>query len=190
MQLAHNLIHVYRQAYYIKKGKTQKVGFKRIFLGIGIVITLGKNNEKIDMSDILTPLREKEKELRAELERTPLFRQLEALRATISLFEGKEHIQSHRVVIINPNAKFAGGGFGISDHYSSEMTWNEKVFYALSKLGESTVSGIVEYLKMQGAVEDEEFLKKRIGVIASKLNVTGKIRMRAEGRKGFYSLIK
>ena len=140
------------------------------------------------MDDFLKTLHDKEKELRLELEQTSIFKKWEGVKTTIALFENG---QSSNGVSNNPQPGIQQPATRVAipkAYHNDELTWNEKVIFALSKLGEGSVADIVDFLKKQGAPEDVEFLTKRVGVTASKLNVNEKINSRLEGRKGIYSL--
>jgi len=130
------------------------------------------------MDIFLKTLKEKEKELQTELEQNPLFKQLELVRATILGFQNGH----------SENGVQSKSELDIPSNYSIEdMTWREKVLFALKKLGQAFISDIVEFVKKQGEKESDEWLDKRIGVTISRLKkVEGVVGVKLYGKKGKY----
>ncbi len=130
------------------------------------------------MDDFLKTLIQKEKELRLELEQTPLFKQWEGIKTTIALFQN-----GHEQAATNEESKPK-----IPKTYNdSELTWKEKVLFALSKIGEGSVADMVVELKKLGAKEKDDFLTKRVGITVSNLKVKdGVVDAKMDGKKGVY----
>lgn len=126
------------------------------------------------MDQFLKTLKDKEKELQSKLEANPVFKQLEGLRTTISLFESGHSVNGH------------GSLFDTSlpeSYNAKEMTWKEKLLYALKQLGEASISDVVGYLKTKGETQDEEWLEKRVGVMMSLLKKEHLVDVKKVGKK-------
>lgn len=130
------------------------------------------------MNDFLKTLKAKEKDLEIELSNDPRFKQLEGIRSTIALFENEASENGN-------HSEFQGKG--IPTEYSANLTWREKVLFALNKLGKTFLKNVVDFLKKQGETETDDWLSKRVGVTLSRLKkVEGIVGVRSVGKKKAY----
>ncbi len=98
-------------------------------------------------------LRQIEKSLLDELNESPLFKQLEGIRATIKLFENG-HSQNNNLSASEVPAK-----------YAQDMKWNDKIFFALNNIGSGFTKDIVNELKKHDTLDEKMLLKKAISTI-------------------------
>lgn len=113
------------------------------------------------MDDFLKTLIEKEKEFRAKLEQTPLFKQWEGLKTTISVFENGS--------LTNGSEHSTSKGLVIPTVYSDDLSWSKKILFALGQLNAGFVSDIIAELRKNGVKESDEFMTKRISTTASSM---------------------
>lgn len=133
------------------------------------------------MDQHLDTLKRMEKELRQQLELSPIFAKWKQITHTIEVFSKESEVAEED--------DEESDIFPVPDSYSIDMlTWRQKVKFAVAKLGECTVNQMVEFLQKQGEKMTKDKLIKRVGVTASKLSKDGNIKLRLVGRKGLYSL--
>lgn len=110
------------------------------------------------MGDTLTTLKAKAQELELELSQNPLFKNLEAIRLTISLFENgiSENGSERESKLIE-----------IPKEYKDDLNWREKILVALGKLKVAAPVEIVSELKRLGEKQEEVWLHKRVSVMLS-----------------------
>jgi len=147
------------------------------------------------MDEFIKTLLVKEKELRQELERTPIFKQWEGVRNTIQLFANghtAEYLAMDESLIGSKknkqNDEEGGDPLFAPTVYSEAETWRQKIVFAIRQLKQSGTTDIVTYLKKQGETMDEDKLLKRVGVTVSRLKSDGDIKCKLEGKRGIYSL--
>lgn len=136
------------------------------------------------MDEFLKSLKTKEKEILIQLEDSPLFRQLESLRNTISAFEGNGTISSHNGhAILNENLLVA------SSYDATNFTWKQRVLFVIGKCGRIGVSEIVEEIqKLEPNAYTKSFLDKRVGVTVAQLKKKEEIVGKKEGKRLIYSI--
>jgi hypothetical protein len=125
--------------------------------------------------NFLDTLKEKEREVFNELKKTPLYKQWEGIKTTISLFEGKDTAGVTEADLIQetPNIE-----------YDPNFTWAEKVLYGVSKIGSGFVPDIIKEIKKVDPDEDDELMEKRVGNMVSVLISKGKLHIiQKSGRK-------
>ena len=109
-----------------------------------------------------------------------LIKQLDGIRTTIGLFMNGNSLNGRSVdsseVLDTPN---------IPGSYSEELTWNEKLLYALNRIKTGFVPDIVDELS-KVSKQEKEFLLKRITVTASNLKKNKILGAKAYGRKHKY----
>lgn len=114
------------------------------------------------MDSNLKALKEIEKGLLSQLEASPVFRQLESLRKTISTFEGNSAL-----VVFNEQP---------ATYDATNFTWKERVVFVLKKLGMCGVAEIIKEIQdLEPDTYTKAFLDKRIGVTVSQLKKSGDI---------------
>ncbi len=127
------------------------------------------------MDDVLNTLQEKEKELRAQLEQTPIFIQWESLKRTISLFEnGQSANGGGKKKLVPPSV------------YTNELTWNEKLLYVINARQNAFIADIISDLKRLGQQGTDDFLQKRVSTIASALKTRKVLGSKTVGGKEKY----
>lgn len=136
------------------------------------------------MSDFITTLKDKERELRGELELTPIFKKWESVRSTISLFEegqmGDINV-TKPLVLTNPR-----NGRKIPTEYNTDLTWRERVLFIVNELDKPSIVEIIAKFRSYGASETDAFLEKRISTMASALKREGYLDATYSGKKAFY----
>lgn len=139
------------------------------------------------MDQHLDTLRKMERDLRQQLELSPIFTKWKQITQTIEVFANGNGLQ---VKANDPEEEEEDeDSLPIPDTYSiDDMTWRQKIKFAIKKLGECSVADMVKFLQKQGETMEEDKLIKRVGVTASRLNKDEKIKSRLIGRKGMYSL--
>lgn len=130
------------------------------------------------MDDFLKTLKDKEKELQTLLEKNPLFKKLEGIRNTISLFQDENS---------NVSINTETDNLDIPAKYDDEkFTWAQKVLFVLKQRNYSFVPELVAELKTVGANGDDEFLTKRVSVTLSFLKSKNIIDAEKHGKKSKY----
>lgn len=91
---------------------------------------------------------------------------------------------------IKPTKLFGGGAFFFDTIYSEAMTYQQKIHFALEKLGTATVYEMVELIGQYEALDDHEREKLFNGLTltASTLNTKGELNAEKEGRRNRYSI--
>lgn len=114
------------------------------------------------MDEVLKKLHQKEKELREQLEQTPVFKQWESVRTTISLFASGEDTNGH-------SSNGENGASEIPKAYTDELTWKQRVLFVLSKIRSGYVEDLARELIKVGMDDTEENISKRVSTTASNL---------------------
>ena len=131
--------------------------------------------------EFLNSLKIKEKEIRVKLEESPLFRQLESLRGTISAFESNSNSITTNVQknenILPENISYDASNF----------TWRERVLFVVRNKELAGVADIIsEIQKLEQNNYTKAFLDKRIGVTVSQLKRKGELDSKVDGKKNKY----
>jgi hypothetical protein len=138
------------------------------------------------MEDYIQQLMAIERELYQELEKSDVFKRWQSIKSAVAVFKN-----GHAIPAVSSNGTLVTTPVpnSIPSVYSHELTWRQKLLFALRDLGkEVAVSTLVTYFQQKGETMEEEALIKRVGVTTSKLRSEGEIKIRLDGRKGFYSL--
>jgi hypothetical protein len=122
--------------------------------------------------NFLKVLIDKEKQLQRELEGNPVFKQLETVRHTISMFAN--------VTPSNMSTPNKSTSIPTSD------SWGKRILFVINKLGKPYISEIIEELKKLGATEDNIWLQKRVSVMVNHLKSGGSIDVEMDGKRGKY----
>ena len=137
------------------------------------------------MDDFLKSLKSKERELIAELEASPLFRQLESLRKTITAFENNGSIVNNNAQLNNAASTSA------PQIYDREnFTWKQRVLFVIGKLVNAGVADIItEIQKLEPNEYTKGWLDKRVGVTVSQLKKEEKIGIKRINKKNKYFIL-
>lgn len=131
------------------------------------------------MDEFVISLKKKEKELIVELEKSPLFKQLESLRGTIQAFESKAEGRANGQM-----HKIADTGAGYD---SANMTWKQRVLFIIKQMGGAGVGEIIRELIKREPTHDKVFLTKRAGVTVIQLKQDKKVRVeKIDGRNKYF----
>lgn len=129
----------------------------------------------------ITTLKQKEKELDSELKKSPVYKQLLAIRETIKSFEESPMKQETGDRIEEPAISYNG--------YDSSSTWENKILYVLNNIKKGTVIQITGELEKIDKSLDQERLKKRVTVTCSWLLKESVIKkVGKEGKNFIYAL--
>lgn len=138
------------------------------------------------MEDYIEKLTAIERELYQELEKSDVFKRWQSIKNAVAVFKNGHSVpaaSSNGTPVVAPVPN------NIPSIYSTELTWRQKLLFALRELGkEVSVATLVTYFQQKGEAMEEDALLKRVGVTTSKLRAEGEIKIRLDGRKGFYSL--
>jgi len=110
------------------------------------------------MADVLKELRAKEKELEIALSENSVFKNLEAIRSTIALFQNGSSENGHQTEF-QPSV--------VPKEYNDGLSWREKILVALNTLKLAAPVHVVAELKRLGETKDDDFLQKRVSVMLS-----------------------
>jgi hypothetical protein len=124
-------------------------------------------------------LKEVEADLLSKLEESPIFRQLESLRKTISTFELNGHANSSNVSVKRATPL---------EYDAENFTWRDRIKFVIAKLGNPSVSEIIQEIqKLEPNAHTKAFLDKRIGVTVSQLKKKGDIKAKqVDGRFKYF----
>lgn len=110
-------------------------------------------------NQVLSSLKEKEKQLYEELKDTTAYKKWQAIKMAVNVFEGKEND--------NDSIDISTAHETHKIEYDQTFTWQEKVNYALNNITSGFISDIVNELKKFDEEKDEEVLHRRIGATVS-----------------------
>ncbi|MHB8261779.1 MAG: hypothetical protein ACYDCN_14505 [Bacteroidia bacterium] len=127
----------------------------------------------METNNTITDLENKEKEVYKELQNSTLFKQWESLKTTIQLFKKSDSV----FVPIKSDEN-------IPTEYNTDLTWAEKVLFALNRINEGFPEDITnEILKFETETDKEDVFKRVRGKTYMLLN-NKKIRIvKKVGRK-------
>ena len=132
------------------------------------------------MSDQLKIVRTLEERLRKELEGNPTFAQWLSVKTTLDLLSNGVSANGMKTPAVN--------GYAIPDKYTDDLTWRDKVMFAMSEIKEGYIPAIISELKKNGEKKDDDFLQKRVSVTASGLREDGYLRRYKTGKQVKYFL--
>lgn len=131
----------------------------------------------------LSDLLEIESDLVSQLSKMPIFIQLESIRNTISTFKNGHSVKFEEKPPPQPTASALP--------YNSEtFTWNEKVAWAIERMGSAAPAEIVKVLLPLETGTTKAWLDKRVSVMVSQMKKKGKLGVRKDGKKTKYFVIK
>jgi hypothetical protein len=126
--------------------------------------------------------KEKERELLAKLEESPIFRQLESLRKYIASYEASGEdfsVNGHTPQTVNQEIAVT--------YNPNELSWKGRVKFVVSKLGNAGVADIIkEIQRLEPNAHDKAFLDKRVGVTVSQLKKDEKLGVKVVNKKNKY----
>lgn len=115
-----------------------------------------------------------EEKLRKELDKIPAFNQWLSVKTTLDLLENG--------TMSNGVKSMPRNGFEMPDKFSEDLTWRQKVMFAVFDINSGFIADIVDQLKKLGAKQGDDFLYKRVSITASKLREDGFLRRKKEGK--------
>jgi hypothetical protein len=119
-------------------------------------------------SIFLKTLQDKEAELLAKLEETPIWKQIAGIRSTIELFKQGEN--GHTSAFENPTFTV------VPSNYPVEGSWGAKILYILNKRTSGFVDDLMkDFETYEPGKYDSDTLYKRISQNASVLKKNGDI---------------
>ena len=110
-----------------------------------------------------------------------LSKQLDSIRTTIAIFQNGEAAK-----VFNDGVTGMPSNTIVPDIYSDELTWKERVLFALGVLKKGFVTEIVDELKKHDTKADRDFLIKRITITASNMKADKVLGATVFGRKFKY----
>jgi len=132
------------------------------------------------MADDVKSVQQLEEKLRAQLEQSDLFKDWQSVNKTLSLLKNGYSL--------NGSETATGNDLVIPQEFSEDLTWREKVLFALGKIKSGFISDIIKELRKHGIKETDDFLNKRISTTASKSKSDGLIGGKKVGKQAKYFL--
>jgi hypothetical protein len=109
-------------------------------------------------TDFLQTLQDKEAELMAKLEESPIWKQITGIRSTIELFKNGDGSNGHSTLMPEKSSSTPP-----ATEYPINGSWVAKILFALNSLTSGFVEDIIHELKKHETFEiDDETLYKRI----------------------------
>ena len=138
------------------------------------------------MEDVLKSLKVIEKQLRENLEKLPLYKQWDSVCVAISNFENPNNYSKDTKIGVVVKSVINRKPLNIPFAYSDELTWRDKMLFALNDTVEGSIKDIKNVLLKNGSTDSEDAIEKRVSTTASAMKREGILDAKYEGKKAKY----